>query len=261
MLPWLRSRYCAVRAVVDAVVGRGVEDRLGRAERPDGLGVDPELVEQVHAPGRGHQVRGDADQAQQPVGHGGAEGVGHRLAQGGRQVVPLARVVHHVDGPHVPALVHEAVVPVVDEVPRRRRPAATATGPAQVGEDRRFHSRWGVGALAHVVVTASPARPPWRPPRRPRPPGGPAGGARRGGPAAPSRPVRPPPGRPRSALGRPTRHRSATVAAAAAPAAAPRPRPRTGPDRAERPQQPGDDERRHQAPRSHGQTGHVSRRS
>ena len=67
------------------------------------------------------ELGADAEQRQHAVRHEGAEHVGHRLTQRGREVVALARVVHDVDRPHVAALVHEPVVPVVDEVPPERR--------------------------------------------------------------------------------------------------------------------------------------------
>ena len=57
------------------------------------------------------------DPSQQAVRHPDAEHVGHGLPERRRQVVALARVVHDVDGPHAPDLVHHPVVPVVDEVP------------------------------------------------------------------------------------------------------------------------------------------------
>ena len=63
----------------------------------------------------------DAEERQQAVRNEGSERVGDRLPQRGRQVVALARVVHDVNRPHVAALVHEPVVPVVDEIPSQDR--------------------------------------------------------------------------------------------------------------------------------------------
>ena len=174
MLPWVAVQVLPVRAVVHPVVRRGVDHRLGRAQAADGLGVDPELVQQVHPPCRENEPRRDAEQAQDPVGGQDAEHVGHRLAQGGGQVVVLARVVDHVVGPHVPALVHEPVVPVVDEVPPEHRQDQGQRAAPRSPTRRRRQKRSGVVRQAQVVVTASRPGPP-PPPHPPTPPGAPGG--------------------------------------------------------------------------------------
>ena len=96
-------------------------------------------------------------QAQQPVRHERAERVGDRLPQRGREVVALARVVHDVDRPHVPALVHEPVVPVVDEVPAEDRGAERERSVAEVAARTGAPtSGRRVNSDAHVVVIATP---------------------------------------------------------------------------------------------------------
>ena len=134
----------------------------------------------------------DAEQRQQAVRHERAERVGHRLAQRGRQVVALARVVHDVDGPHVAALVHEPVVPVVDEVPADDGGGQRDRAGAEVAA-RRGGSTCGRPSCATpsvVVIATPPATTAATPPTRgdPRAPGsvGGARGGRRPGSAGPS---------------------------------------------------------------------------
>ena len=150
----------AVAPVVHAVVRRRVEHLLAGAERADGVGVDPVLVQQVHAAGLLDERRADADARHQPVGQVHAEHVGHRLPQRGGEVVALARVVHDVVRPQRAHLVHEPVVPVVDEVP------------ADDGEHGRHRSPAEVVALAllpHALGLGAARRPTPTPPPRPAP--------------------------------------------------------------------------------------------
>ena len=73
--------------------------------------------------------------AQDAVRDERAERVGDGLAQRGREVVALAGVVHHVDRPHVAAGVHEAMVPVVDEIPTQDRGRGRGRSRTQVAHD------------------------------------------------------------------------------------------------------------------------------
>ena len=237
MLPWLRSRYWRLRPVVDPVVRRGVEHPLERPEPADGLGVDPELVDEVDAPRRLDHLGAQAQERQQAVGHEGAERVGHGLAQRGGQVVALAGVVHHVDGPHVPAGVHEPVVPVVDEVPPQHRGGHGRRPGAQVGQDPPLEQLATGGAGRPGAGDGGPGGGDGRHGRRSRDAAGrpgPAargpgrGGARRGNRRHGGTDVRggrPGPGPPGSSppSSRPARATaSATTAATAAPPATPR---------------------------------------
>ena len=117
MLPWLRSRYWRL----DPWWTRWWDGVLRTASGGPMVPMASVWIQNWYSrltPRAVSTSAGrDAEEAERAVGDGGGEGVGHRLAERGRQVVALARVVHDVHGPHVPALVAEPVVPVVDEVP------------------------------------------------------------------------------------------------------------------------------------------------
>ena len=119
-----------VAPVVDPVRRGRVENAFDRLEAVDCVGVDPILIEKVDAPCRADQRGADPEQRQRTVRDKSAERLRNRLAERRGQVVALARMVHDVYRPHEAALVHEAVVPVVDEVPaqhgRRQRKRAGA---------------------------------------------------------------------------------------------------------------------------------------
>ncbi len=109
-------QVAALRGVVDAVVGRRVEDVLeGARQLADPLGVHPELVDEVGRLAERERRRvhaaGDQRQVERPDGRGGPG-----LAQRGGEVELLAGVVDHVAGPQDPDHVVAAVRPVVEEV-------------------------------------------------------------------------------------------------------------------------------------------------
>ena len=161
MLPWLRSMYSALLPWWTRWCDGVLSTSSAAAELPDRLGVDPVLVEQVDAAGGLDQLPGrKPSRAEHARGHEGAERVGHRLPQRGREVVALARVVHDVDGPQPAALVHEPVVPVVDEVPAedgaRRWRARRCRGRAPVAR-ATAGSRSVLVAQVVVPATTPPA--------------------------------------------------------------------------------------------------------
>src|ERR1700751_438235 len=104
-----------IRAVMHAMMGRRIENSFERAKRTHQLSVNPELVEQADGfHGHDHH-RSEADNGQPEPENEAHKAAGPGLAQSGRQVVALGRVMHHMRGPEQAALVAGAVEPVVAE--------------------------------------------------------------------------------------------------------------------------------------------------
>ena len=136
-----------VDAVVRTMVRRRVEHLLERPHPIDQFGVDPELIDEIQGSG-GLDDRGPEPEVRhEPVGHEHAEHIGHRLTQRGGEVVVLARVVHDMDRPEPAALVLDAMVPVVDEVPQDERAGGGRDAGAEVaGASAAFPQAAGGGA-------------------------------------------------------------------------------------------------------------------
>ena len=117
-----------LHTVVHAMVRRRVEHLLGHTEPIDGLGVDPELVDEVDRSGVIDELGPHTEEREHAVGDEHPERLTDRLTERGGEVVVLTRVVHDVDRPHPSALVLETMVPVVEEVPSddRGRPGEHA---------------------------------------------------------------------------------------------------------------------------------------
>ena len=118
-----------IARVVHAMMRRRVEHPFQRAQLADQAGVDPELVERVEARHRGEPGRRKAHQRQRQVEDPGEEPLERPLPQRHREVVILARMVHHVPGPGGVVFVGDPVEPVVraidpEEQHDRRQPLA-----------------------------------------------------------------------------------------------------------------------------------------
>src|SRR5215469_13018948 len=61
---WLRVDLPGIRAVMHAMMRRGIQNGLERPERTDQFRVDPELVEQAHGFHRHDHYRSEADDGQ-----------------------------------------------------------------------------------------------------------------------------------------------------------------------------------------------------
>ena len=121
--------------MVDPVVARRVEDPLEGAHRPDHLGVDPELVDQREAGEEEDHDRLKAEERErQGEDEGQREGSGPGLAERRRQVVVARRVVDDVGGPHPPALVSEAVEPVIGEILAEKTEEKDPPRPVEIEE-------------------------------------------------------------------------------------------------------------------------------
>ncbi len=109
-----------VRPVVDAMVGRSVEQELDRTrQRTDPLGVDRELVQQPDALQHEDHPHRQSEQSRWHPSHS-AQDIRHRMHPGqpdrGGQIEVLAGVVHAVRGPQQPDPMVGAMRPVVAEI-------------------------------------------------------------------------------------------------------------------------------------------------
>src|SRR6476660_10646924 len=109
--------------------------------------MDPELVKQADRLHGQHHHWPEANQGEPGPEYPADERARPALAQGGRQVVSLGRVMHYMRRPEQPALMARAVEPVVAEfVAEEKQPPhppliAERENPETIdrGEDRELH--------------------------------------------------------------------------------------------------------------------------
>ncbi len=138
-----------------AVMRGRVHHPLERAEPIDGLGMDPELIEQVDGLHRDVPDRRKADQGQRQVKDPGEATLESALPQGDRQVVFLALMMHDVRGPRGGILVRDAMEPVKAEIdaehePDRRDPFHRGRRVGDFQQAKMFEEVQVTGEQQHV---------------------------------------------------------------------------------------------------------------
>ena len=89
-------RLCAV---VHAVVRWRVENLLGLTETINCFGMDPELVDQVDCSSVFDHAGSEPEPGHESVGHEHSKDIGDWLTKRGGEVVVLAGMVNHMNGP------------------------------------------------------------------------------------------------------------------------------------------------------------------
>ena len=107
-----------IGGVMDAVMGGRVHHRLEPARHPaDGLGMDPELVDEIQTADEEDEERVEADEDQRQAEQDEAgERAEPGLAEGRGEIIVAGGMVGHMLHPEPAHPVGEAVFPIIDEV-------------------------------------------------------------------------------------------------------------------------------------------------